>query len=354
MVKFCPFCGGETVPNMRFCPECGKDLSAVIAEQSESDKAPTKQPEERIVQRNFGGTVFNLVDIGEKTVEPAKEKPQTPEPTKPTKPRPSEPSYSRDEQMSMIKKQFTYEFNGQKEIVVTGLIGEPKEIYIPEIVRSIKSNAFFGKTCLETVTGCSGLLTIGVWAFATAKNLKSITLPHGLWFIGNDAFYGCESLTSLHIPSTVETIGGGITGFCNSLGSLTVDPANTRYRSDAKGSYIYTDYGTVVMGTNRAILPNDGSIKVIGPEAFCQCDKIERFVVPNGVVEIGDNAFADCKDLSVVHIPESLDVIGGNAFSGCKNLLRIMYDGTKKQWKAIKKGSHWDKATGKYKVMFGC
>ena len=63
--------------------------------------------------------------------------------------------------------------------------------------------------------------------------------------------------------------------------------------------------------------------------------------IPEGVTEIGVGAF-NCESLTSVTIPGGVWYIGMFAFLDCTSLKEIRYGGTKKQWKAVKKGVGWN------------
>ena len=46
-------------------------------------------------------------------------------------------------------------------------------------------------------------------------NLKKVVLPDELKEIGNNAFYGCAELTNINIPSSVTNIGSSALYLCN-------------------------------------------------------------------------------------------------------------------------------------------
>lgn len=49
-------------------------------------------------------------------------------------------------------------------------------------------------------------------------------------------------------------------------------------------------------------------------------------------------------------ITNHITSIGDSAFQNCIGLKRITYQGTKEQWNAVSKASHWDSNTGSYTV----
>lgn len=65
---------------------------------------------------------------------------------------------------------------------------------------------------------------------------------------------------------------------------------------------------------------------------------------------MGDSTFFCCSNLTSITIPNSVTSIGENAFNGCNSLTRIIFNGTKEEWHAIRKEKDWDEDTGEYTV----
>ena len=84
---------------------------------------------------------------------------------------------------------------------------------------------------------------------------------------------------------------------------------------------------------------------------FYECKYILNIEVNDICERIGAFAFYNCTNLESIYIGKNIKVIAVSAFEGCRNLTQITYNGTKKQWKNIRKESDWDTNTGKYKVI---
>ncbi len=59
------------------------------------------------------------------------------------------------------------------------------------------------------------------------------------------------------------------------------------------------------------------SLNTIGDEAFQNCNKLERIVLPNGLLSIGRDVFTYCTALTEIVLPKSLQSIGQGTFTGC-------------------------------------
>lgn len=83
------------------------------------------------------------------------------------------------------------------------------------------------------------------------------------------------------------------------------------------------------------------NIKFIGGHAFSQNANLLTAHIPLGVNELGAGAFANCVNLQIVSIPTSVKKIGYNCFFNTPKLTSVNYQGTKKEWRLIIRGSNW-------------
>ena len=74
-----------------------------------------------------------------------------------------------------------------------------KKIIVPDSIKSIGCETFYG--CI---------------------NLTSVNIPDSVEYIGYDTFYACESLASINIPDSVEYIGATAFKWCIDLKSITI------------------------------------------------------------------------------------------------------------------------------------
>lgn len=128
--------------------------------------------------------------------------------------------------------------------VLTGYSGSEKDIVIPNGIRTIGEDAFFGNDDILSVVVPEGVETIEDGAFWMCSNLRSVVLPSSIRKIGTNAFNSCDALTSIVIP--------------------------------------------------------DGC-KEIGDDAFTSCKKLKDIYVPSSVYNIGNDAFYTFNDAMVIH-----------------------------------------------------
>ena len=87
------------------------------------------------------------------------------------------------------------------------------------------------------------------------------------------------------------------------------------------------------------IIPD--SVTSISARAFADCKSLTNITIPNSVASIGDYAFDGCSSLTSITIPNSVTSIAEGAFYDCSNLDEIIFNGTKTQFKQIKKHRRW-------------
>lgn len=295
-----------------------------------------------------------------------------------------------------------------------------ESITIPDSVIDICNLAFNGCLSLESITIPEGVTSIGDGAFNFC-GIESIEIPSNVNKLGMPIFSLCENLTSVTvseknkiyhssgnciiktankklvagcqgcvipddgsvtsievmalfaqiqiesivIPKDVKAIGGAAFSGCENLESINVSRENRIYHSEGN-CLIETQSKTLIAGFKNSIIPDDGSVAIIGDAAFFCCERLTNIVIPSGVTQIGVRAFSGCSSLESITIPNSVTSIGQCAFeNNCDGFLssmksalgedtpeiydikipddiKITYLGTKQMWRNIEKDRKWD------------
>lgn len=248
---------------------------------------------------------------------------------------------------------------------------------IPEGVETLKNAAFFSCRKLQEITLPASIKYIEDMCFFDCSSLSEISLPQALQSIGGSAFFGCSGITSFTVPKSVSYIGPASFNYALNAESITVDPANTYYRSvdgvlfdeslkvllqypAAKTDTEYSIPASVENVSDEAFIKNLFLHKVIIPatvknityhnfENYDNLTAIEvadcnpyfsddngvllnksktwlikypisgnaHYIVPVTVTHIGNRAFSYCRKLTSIDLPDQLVYMGNDAFFAC-------------------------------------
>jgi hypothetical protein len=143
--------------------------------------------------------------------------------------------------------------------------------------------------CANSVIPADGSVTsIGGYAFAGCRNLKSIIVPNQVTKIQAYAFYGCYGLEFMQLPFV-----GGESNYDNYIGYIFGGgPSQNDLYVPARLKEIVITGGTIV-----------------GDSAFKNCKWLERIILPESITTIGYYAFANCPKLDYVILPANVTII---------------------------------------------
>ena len=189
-------------------------------------------------------------------------------------------------------------------------------------IKMILSNAFYESDIKEIVIP-EGVTLIDVDSFTNCYNLEKITLTESLIKMGGGIFNNCSSLKEIYIPKNVNAIKANPFSNCPLLKSIKVDPANTTYRS-VDNCIIDIANKTLVAACSTSIIPNDGSVTVIGIKAFANNDDIKFIELNNHITKIDDFAFYKCTGLEKLVIPDSVTTVDSSIIFNCEALIELV------------------------------
>lgn len=169
------------------------------------------------------------------------------------------------------------------------------------------------------------VVEIASGVFKDRTELKSVHLPNQLKIIGNECFYGCENLESFNVPSSVTTIGTEAfenTKWLSNQEDGEVVLGNMLYTYKGQMEYPaaviksedspYADVGGTVVNLGKYVNMSSGVFK--GQSALLYAE------IPDSFTKVYESTFEDCDSLETVILPETLEGIGDYAFSGCSAL----------------------------------
>ncbi|MBR3135723.1 MAG: leucine-rich repeat protein [Clostridia bacterium] len=208
--------------------------------------------------------------------------------------------------------------------------GEETYIVSGDLFLSIGNYAFAGCKALKTLSLSDHLEIIGDHAFDGCKRLTSLTLGEWVRTIGESAFESCDGLTGVTIPASVVKIGRFAFTYCNDLEWIEVENGNWYYSSidgvlftRDKHELLYYPFGS---WTTSYTIPE--SVTRIGDYAFYHCVNLRNITIPPNVESIGNSAFEHCINLSRITNQAGFTSIGERAFWECYKLTSVTLPGT--------------------------
>jgi hypothetical protein len=188
----------------------------------------------------------------------------------------------------------------------------PEKLTINDKEYTITTVGGFRTTNIEYIDLPETVVTLSANAFTACTKLAEINFPSSLKIIGDSAFNSCTNIEQFKITEGITTIEQSALSECKSLKDIQVDPNNKLFKM-VNDCLIYVPTGMLLQGMNTGIIPQDGSIKLLGRHCFASTD-IVSINLPEGISEIPDNAFSNCKQLTSINIPESVTTLRATCF----------------------------------------
>ena len=158
--------------------------------------------------------------------------------------------------------------------------------------------------------------------FEEDETIETISLPDSVTQLGTFTFYICPNLRMIRFGKYIGNQYTSITGYCPSIDYLVVPPENTLIHSD-HNCVIETESKRLLYGCRNSIIPDDGSVLILGFTAFQDCTGLTSIVVPSPVTTIENCAFNSCHNLVSIEIADSVTSIGDQTFLFCKSLKNV-------------------------------
>lgn len=236
-----------------------------------------------------------------------------------------------------------------------------EEIIFPNSVTSIGEYAFLNCISLRELNLPEGLTSINNWAFFGCRGLEKINFPKSLTSIDKLAFLGCANLKTItYYEKTEEILKEYFGDEWENLEKILIDEKlaetlENEQMTDVISQEIEKLFGraqecdpdAVLMlknvvtrgqdlienlyydghkkNSSRAIILRD-DVTSIDAYEFKDWDKLEKIILPEGLLTIYDNAFEGCVNLKTIDFPENLTAIGEEAFKDCYNLKEIIFN----------------------------
>ena len=189
---------------------------------------------------------------------------------------------------------------------------------IPDTTKFISAFAFDGCSKLTNVKVPDNTKSIGICAFRDCASLTSVTIGNSVTTIELDTFYNCTNLINISIPDSIEYIDYSAFEECPALEYNQYD--NAFYLGNINNPFL-----VLIAPKNNDIVSCSihDNAKIIMPDAFYFCKKLERLTIGNGITNINNCDYTGLSSLVELKIGDAVTSIGYGAFSGCTNLTTV-------------------------------
>lgn len=119
-------------------------------------------------------------------------------------------------------------------------------------------------------------------------------------------------ITEFTFPACVTNIAEGLFAGMSNLTSFVIPEGNTAF-TFANGILVETSTKTLMWAESTAAIPADGSVTIIGKNAFENSRGMVTITIPAAIESISENAFLDCKQLVEIKNLSDLTITAGDA-----------------------------------------
>ena len=197
---------------------------------------------------------------------------------------------------------------------------------------SIDMFAFYGASLLNSVDIKCSISSLSCYCFSECTSLETLVLPASITTIKMYCFRNCYSLKTITIPA--DSLLSVIEPFafdrcfdftCFETANKLVYKDDFLMNNECTNTLFYNIFAnssTVLLPSTITAIPNYmfmssrikellvpyGSLATIGFQAFYNCTKLERIVLPDSLSTISNQAFVGCNKLccGCVKIPEAM------------------------------------------------
>lgn len=203
-----------------------------------------------------------------------------------------------------------------------------------------------GLGCQGEVTVPEGITGIADYAFSCNENITVLRLPETLKIIGPNAFYGCKNLKSVHFGGPLLKLGRAAFEKCVSLTEMVCQVQTIEEKAFAWCTSLITirlestkmvDEGAF-WGCSALKECVCGSLSQIGREAFSCCTALQDFDFST-VSRIGERAFERCECLEDIMLMDTV-ILAAHSFEDCGRLKRIRLQSSSGEENRLELGSY--------------
>ena len=158
------------------------------------------------------------------------------------------------------------------------------------------------------------------------KYAKSLTISDTVKRVLGAIIDECPNLERVYIGASVEGFQVPCYNYPSKVVSIEVSPENKNYSGKGNCLVDLRDK-RLVWGCDTSVIPEDGSVEIIGVSAFMNADGFSATYLPEGIKVIYSLAFDRCDGLVTMRLPSTVEKIYGSTFTMCENLESVDLNG---------------------------
>ena len=192
---------------------------------------------------------------------------------------------------------FLYRVEGESdnpEVTIYSYVGSDTDVTVPSEIKGVPVTTLHG-------------------TFSGKETVKTVTIPEGVRLIEYNAFFGCTALTTVVLPSSLEEMTEYTFYQCTNLKTVSLDTANSKLTKIGQYSFAYCEKLT---GFD---IPS--SLKELEEGVFFRCSSLKKIIIPDTVEKIDRSAFYECTNVIEIKIPGTVKEASDIALVGCEKVI---------------------------------
>ena len=192
---------------------------------------------------------------------------------------------------------FLYRVEGESdnpEVTIYSYVGSDTDVTVPSEIKGMPVTTLHG-------------------TFSGKETVKTVTIPEGVRLIEYNAFFGCTALTTVVLPSSLEEMTENTFYQCTNLKTVSLDTANSKLTKIGQYSFAYCEKLT---GFD---IPS--SLKELEEGVFFRCSSLKKIIIPDTVEKIDRSAFYECTNVIEIKIPGTVKEASDIALVGCEKVI---------------------------------
>lgn len=192
---------------------------------------------------------------------------------------------------------FLYRVEGESdtpEVTIYSYVGSDTDVTVPSKIKGMPVTTLHG-------------------TFSGKETVKTVTIPEGVRLIEYNAFFGCTALTTVVLPSSLEEMTEYTFYQCTNLKTVSLDTANSKLTKIGRYSFAYCEKLT---GFD---IPS--SLKELEEFVFAYCSSLKKIIIPDTVEKIDISAFRMCTNVTEIKIPGTVKEASEFALFGCDKVI---------------------------------